>query len=567
MTPTRESLRVAVLGECDISEELAGVSTDSGRTLATTTSTEGDLTNGVDADCLLVDHERSDEWPEIVTRAADAYPSVPVVALVPYGSTDATARALARGAASTLPRSVCVSDPDAAAAQVGTLVRGFNGGREQEDQRTGSETDGRWQLVADNVDEIIYAANWDLTDVKYVSPGYEAIWGRPVEELCEDATAFIEGIDARDREAFEADFQAMRADIRDGTPKERYEFEFRVRQPDGEVRWVAATGHPVTTDGGRRRYVGIAEDITERKKRERTVAEEREKYSTLVEQSTDGVVVVRDGEYVFVNEQFTEITGYDREELLGMNIEDVFTPESRELIRDRYERRVSGESPPNRYDIEVLTATGNRLTLELAVSRIQHESEPATMANFRDVTDRKERERAVEELQTAVEQLQGAETTGAVFDITVETTREVLGLPITACWRYDDEGRLLYVAGTEPVNEMEGGPVSFTPGDREFEAFVSGDATVYDPSEYHQHNPLDRSILVPVGDRALLAAGERGRTEYPQYLVDVMCVLASHTASALERVQRAEQLRESERRLGAIIDRIDEAIFLAPAAD
>ncbi|GAB3316153.1 PAS domain S-box protein [Haloplanus salinarum] len=131
---------------------------------------------------------------------------------------------------------------------------------------------------------------------------------------------------------------------------------------------------------------------------ERAAAEEREKYSTLVEQSSDGVVVVQDGEFTFVNERFAEITGYDRETLLEGPFHEVFTPESRELVRDRYRRRVAGESPPDRYDVQVETADGDVRTLELVVSRIQHGGEPATMVNFRDVTERRRREREYEQI-------------------------------------------------------------------------------------------------------------------------------------------------------------------------
>ncbi|KAA9395803.1 PAS domain S-box protein [Haloarcula sp. CBA1130] len=813
MTPTSEPLRVVTLGGRAIATALDEETTAAGRPLTATTHQPDELAGSGDPDCILVDQRELDGWRSVVDRATETRPSVPVVVLVATAAEDAVATAIKRGARSTLPRSVCTAEPAAAATHIGRLVSGDRDSRAQETNPE-RESDDRLRLVADNVDEIIYVANWDFSEVEYVNPAYEAVWGRPVEPLYDDATAFMDGIDPRDREEFEADFDAMRADIRNGTPAESYEFEFRVRQPDGEIRWVTATGYPVTTETGKKQYVGIVEDVTDRRElkrtyrelfesvsdgivvhdpetgeivdvneqfcamngydreellgetvelttpdnnaysydsarekvkraakegpqlfewhnerksgetfpvevslrlatlqgeqrvlasvrditerrerqsqleterdrlsvlfentpdpimgvkfvdsdpyitevneafetefgkdaaditdrpiaaaivpdderegyedirqqalagdpverevrretadgirdfllrvlpfesggdrhayvwftdvtegreRERAIEEERQKYSTLVEQSTDGVVVVRDGEYVFVNERFTEITEYDESELLGMPIEQVFVPESRELIRDRYERRVAGESPPNQYDVEVETATGERRTLELAVSRIQHEGDPATMATFRDVTDRKERERTVNQLQVATERLQSVDTTEAVFDIAVETARDVLGLPMTACWRYDDEhDRLTYTAGTEPVEEMETGPVEFTPGDREYEVFQAGEPTTYDPSKHHSHNPLEQSLIVPVGDEGLLAAGERGRQEFEQYLIDVMGVLAGHAASAIERVQRAEQLRESERRLGAIIDRIDEAIFLAPAAE
>jgi len=358
-------------------------------------------------------------------------------------------------------------------------------------------------------------------------------------------------------------YEEIREQAIAGEPVER---EVRRETADG-IRDFLLRVLPFDSNDSRHAYVWYT-DITERKRRERAIEEERQKYTTLVEQSTDGVVVVRDGQYVFVNDRFCEITGYDESELLSMPFENVFTPDSRDLIEERYERRVAGESPPDQYDVEVETAGGERITLELSVSRIQHEGETATMANFRDVTERRERERTVEQLQTATERLQGAETTDEVYDIAVETARDVLGLPMAACWRHDDAAdRLSYVAGTEPVEALSAAPVSFTPGDGEYEAFERDAATVHGPVESHDDNPLDASIVVSLGDHGLLAAGERGRESYASYLVDVTGVLAGHVASALERVHRARESRESQRRLEAIVDRIDEAIFLAPAAE
>jgi len=556
------------------------------------------------------------------------------------------------------------------------------------------ESERQLEVVTESLDEIIYIANADFSKVEYVNSAYEDMWGRPVGELYEDATAFMSGIDPRDRESFKTEFEAMRTDIVNGDPDESYEFEFRVRQPNDEVRWALATGYPVTRETGPDRYVGIVEDITERrenklrleaerdrrsilfentsdpimavtfkdqephisevnaafedtfgydveqvseqpisdvvvpdeewseferireqalagnavetevrrqtsdeirdfilhvlpfenaegrhayvwytditerKRRERAIEEERQKYTTLVEQSTDGVVVVSDGEFVFVNEAFAEITGYDQSELLGRPFHDVFTPESRELVLDRYERRVAGESPPNQYDVEIDARNSEPVTLELSVSRIQHDGEPATLANFRDVTERRRRERTIEELQTALEQLHAAETTADVYQTVIETTRDVLELPIAACWQHDDDNQqLMHIAGTTSAEDMLTNATAFTPTDWEYSVFESGEATTYDPSQHHDDSPLNAAIIVPIGEQALLAAGRPDTTDYKSYLVGVTQILASHAGSAVERVTRSKELRESQRRLQAIVDRIDEVIFLAPASE
>ncbi|MEF8820714.1 MAG: PAS domain S-box protein [Halovenus sp.] len=101
---------------------------------------------------------------------------------------------------------------------------------------------------------------------------------------------------------------------------------------------------------------------TMRKDLERFITEleaERERYSTLVEQSNDGVGVVQDGEYVFVNDRLLDITGYDREELLGMAFEEVVTAEDSEVARERYDQRMTGNPRPSSTSSASRTAREN----------------------------------------------------------------------------------------------------------------------------------------------------------------------------------------------------------------
>jgi PAS domain S-box-containing protein len=130
------------------------------------------------------------------------------------------------------------------------------------------KSERRFRLIAERIDEVIYLANTDFTEVLYVNPAYETVWGRSTDELYEDARKFIEAIDARDREATVAEIEAMIEELQRGDHADSYEFEYRIRQPGGEVRWVSATGYAVEMYGDERRFVGIVKDITERKRRE-----------------------------------------------------------------------------------------------------------------------------------------------------------------------------------------------------------------------------------------------------------------------------------------------------------
>jgi PAS domain S-box-containing protein len=137
-----------------------------------------------------------------------------------------------------------------------------------EQEQAVRESERRFRMIAERIDEVIYLAEPDFSEVLYVNPAYEEIWGRSVNDLEDNPKAFIEAADQRDRDDLESGVDSMVEEIRAGDPDDSYDFEYRIRQPDGEVRWVHGTGYAVELSGEQHRFVGIVEDITERKHRE-----------------------------------------------------------------------------------------------------------------------------------------------------------------------------------------------------------------------------------------------------------------------------------------------------------
>jgi len=72
---------------------------------------------------------------------------------------------------------------------------------------------------------------------------------------------------------------------------------------------------------------------------------ERQRYSTLVEQSKDGIGVVQGDEYVFANDRLAEITGYSREELVGMPYATVIADEDLAGAHEQARRVLEASQP------------------------------------------------------------------------------------------------------------------------------------------------------------------------------------------------------------------------------
>lgn len=71
--------------------------------------------------------------------------------------------------------------------------------------------------------------------------------------------------------------------------------------------------------------MGVGLDITEKVRSQEELVESEEKFRTLVQQASDGIIITNeDAQFIDVNESFAALTGYTREELLDMTAYQVF---------------------------------------------------------------------------------------------------------------------------------------------------------------------------------------------------------------------------------------------------
>jgi two-component system sensor histidine kinase/response regulator len=122
------------------------------------------------------------------------------------------------------------------------------------------QSEEMFRQLAENIREIFFIVTPDPPRMVYVSPAYEEVFGRPCQELYDRADAWIDAIHPEDRShvlsVFERSMQGVATVM-----------EYRMPRPDGSLRWIHARSFPVQDSQGKLyRIVGIAEDITDRKR-------------------------------------------------------------------------------------------------------------------------------------------------------------------------------------------------------------------------------------------------------------------------------------------------------------
>ncbi len=111
----------------------------------------------------------------------------------------------------------------------------------------------------------------------------------------------------------------------------------------------------------------------------------------------EGYVITRDGRAIDVNRAYEEITGYGRDELVGMSLVDLAVPEDRPALADRGRHRLSGRPEPERYETRLMRKDGTVIDVEVAVKLLGHDGAGGVqMASLvRDITERKRAEAEV----------------------------------------------------------------------------------------------------------------------------------------------------------------------------
>ncbi len=146
--------------------------------------------------------------------------------------------------------------------------------------------------------------------------------------------------------------------------------------------------------------------------KEEALRESKDNYASVVELANDGLVVIQDGMHKYFNEAWIKTTGYSRDELLKMSIEDMVVPEQKELVMERYESRMAGKNPPPIYETRIQCKNGTVKDLELSAGVIKYNGQPAGMASIRDITKRKRAQKALIESEEKFRKLSEAAEEG-----------------------------------------------------------------------------------------------------------------------------------------------------------
>lgn len=244
-------------------------------------------------------------------------------------------------------------------------------------------------MIVQNMAEGVVMVSAPTGRIIYANPRFETMFGYGPGELAGRHISTVNAPD--DRSAADTAAEIIRNLQEEG----RWSGEVHNIRKDGTDFWCSAHVSPLVLSPYGQVWIGVHEDITRKKQTEATLRESEERYYKLVQSIPDYVIVHRMGTILFINQAAASSFGYPADELIGSNLFQYLTPESRQVAAGMMERRMMGEKNPP-YEISVLTRNGEVKVARVSGVLIQFEGGLASLNVLTDITAEK---RATDELE------------------------------------------------------------------------------------------------------------------------------------------------------------------------
>ncbi len=142
-------------------------------------------------------------------------------------------------------------------------------------------------------------------------------------------------------------------------------------------------------------FIVIQQDITEKREIEKALQESELKYKTLVENSLEGITIIRDNRILFANDTFCKMLGYTREELYNMPSVNTLHRDDHEKAMKISERRKNKDASTIHEVFKMVTKSGEIKECETSSTFIEFDGQWASFFTSRDITESRKMQEAL----------------------------------------------------------------------------------------------------------------------------------------------------------------------------
>jgi PAS domain S-box-containing protein len=286
--------------------------------------------------------------------------------------------------------------------------------------------------------------------------------------------------------------------------------------------------------------LGIARDITERKREEEDLYLSEERFRLLSEASFEAIAIHEEGILLNANDQYFKMFGYEPSEALGKEmISLTFAPEVLEFVKKQVS---TGSLGP--YESIGLRKDGTRFPVEIRARKMEYKGRIVRFGAVRDITERKRAEEALREREKSLASIYN--TVGdVIFHLAVEPAGQFRFVSVNSAFSKVTGLSSEMVVG-RTVNEIIPEP-SLTMVLEKYQQAIAENTIMRweEISDYPSGRLIGVVSIAPVFD-------DKGTCTH----------LVGSVHDITERKRAEEALRESKQRYRNIFDSVLDAMFL-----
>ncbi|WP_160299576.1 PAS domain S-box protein [Leptolyngbya iicbica] len=299
------------------------------------------------------------------------------------------------------------------------------------------ESETRFAEIAQTLNQVSYVISVPSAEYLYISPSYERLWGYSCESLYQDRKSWLDKIHPQDLD-YVLDGLTQ---LLEGTQKR---LQYRIFAANGDIRWIESDSLIVRDEqGDALRIVGIADDITDRKRLEQALRDNEELFRRAFDDAPIGISLISpEGRYLRVNKCYCDLLEYSQAELMQMQFQEITHPDDLAADLAALQQLNQGEIQTFQLEKRYITKSGIVIPVFLYASSVRDaEGTPLySVGHVQDIREQLEVDRMKDEfvsivsheLRTPITSIEGSLTLlgSGVYDTRPQKAKAMLDIAI-----------------------------------------------------------------------------------------------------------------------------------------
>ncbi len=170
-------------------------------------------------------------------------------------------------------------------------------------------------------------------------------------------------------------------------------------------QWYGDRCLAITISPFSRGAIITSQDITAQKTAQEALRESEEKYRLVVENAIDGIVIVQNGRFSYLNPAACTIIGHPSGALFGRQFSEFVAPDDRKEVVREYRRKLSGDERTYPTPFRFIASDGSFRWVEAIAAPVSWEGEPALLSFMRDISEQKSAQDALRQSERKYREL------------------------------------------------------------------------------------------------------------------------------------------------------------------